>query len=99
MTLVTGTPIAFIAAFVREFVNRTIAIAFQFVPMWLGVDEAGTGAVATALHLGGPTGVGLALIRKARVVVWTCLGIGLFFMSRSWLQMSVPQRGRTHADG
>jgi len=90
VTLITGAPIAFITAFVLEFVNRTITIAFQFVPMWLGVDEAGTGAVATALHLGGATGVGLALVRKARVMVWTGLGLGLFFISRSWLQVSTP---------
>jgi len=99
VTLISGGAIAFITAFVLEFVNRTITIAFQFVPMWLGVDEAGTGAVATALHLGGATGVGLALVRKARMVVWTGLGLGLFFMSRSWLQLSTPQRGRTYADG
>jgi hypothetical protein len=88
--LITGQPIGFITAFVLEFVNRTITIAFQFVPMWLGVDEAGTGAVTAALHLGGAAGVGLALIRKARVVVWTGVGLGLFFLSRSWLQMSSP---------
>ena len=29
--------------------SGTITIAFQFVSMWLGVDEAGTGAVTTAL--------------------------------------------------
>lgn len=83
VTLIAGGPIGFIPAFVLEFVNRTITIAFQFVPMWLGVDEAGTGIVTTALHLGGATGVGLALVRKARVVVWTGLGLGLFFTSRS----------------
>jgi hypothetical protein len=90
VTLITGGAIGFIAAFVLEFVNRTITIAFQFVPMWLGVDEAGTGIVATALHLGGATGVGLALARKARVAVWTGLGLGLFFMSRSWARTSGP---------
>jgi len=97
VTLISGGPIAFMTAFVLEFINRTITIAFQFVPMWLGVDEAGTGAVATTLHLGGATGVGLALVRKARVLVWTALGLGLFVMSRSWLQLSTPQRERTHA--
>jgi hypothetical protein len=80
--LIAGGSIGFITAFVLEFVNRTITIAFQFVPMWLGVDEAGTGAVATALHLGGAAGIGLALVRKARVAVWTGLGIGLFLISR-----------------
>jgi hypothetical protein len=99
VTLITGAPIAFITAFVLEFVNRTITIAFQFVPMWLGVDEAGTGAVAPALHLGGATGVGLALVRKARVVVWTGLGLGLFFMTRSWLRMSTPERERAVSAG
>ena len=88
VTLITGGPIGFITAFVLEFVNRTITIAFQFVPLWLGVDEAGTGVVTTALHLGGATGVGFALVRKARVVVRTGLGLGLFFMSRSWAPTS-----------
>jgi lysylphosphatidylglycerol synthase-like protein len=90
LALVTGGSIGFVTAFVLEFVNRTITIAFQFVPMWLGVDEAGTGIVTTALHLGAATGVGLALVRKARVVVWTGLGLGLFFMSRSWARTSGP---------
>jgi hypothetical protein len=81
LALVTGGSIGFVTAFVLEFVNRTITIAFQFVPMWLGVDEAGTGAVTTALHLGAAAGIGLALVRKARVMVWTGLGLGLFFIS------------------
>jgi Lysylphosphatidylglycerol synthase TM region len=90
MRLITAEPVGFVTAFVLEFVNRTITIAFQFVPMWLGVDEAGTGAVTTALRLGGAAGVGLALVRKARVVLWTGVGLGLFFMSRSWVQIWSP---------
>jgi hypothetical protein len=89
VTLITGGPIGFLVAFVLEFVNRTITIAFQFVPLWLGVDEAGTGLITTALHLGAATGVGLALVRKARVMVWTGLGLGLFFVSRSWVHRAV----------
>jgi hypothetical protein len=85
VTLISGGPVGFLVAFVLEFVNRTITIAFQFVPLWLGVDEAGTGLITTALHLGAATGVGLALVRKARVMVWTGLGLGLFFVSRSWV--------------
>jgi len=84
VTLITGGPVGLISALVLEFVNRIITIAFQFVPMWLGVDEAGTGIVATALHLGGATGVGLVLVRKARLVIWTAAGLALFFMPRSW---------------
>jgi hypothetical protein len=88
LALVTGGSIGFVTAFVLEFVNRTITVAFQFVPMWLGIDEAGTGVVTTALHLGAAAGIGLALVRKARVVAWTGLGLGLFFMSRSWARMA-----------
>ena len=89
VTLISGGPVGSLVAFVLEFVNRTITIAFQFVPLWLGVDEAGTGLITTALHLGAATGVGLALVRKARVMVWTALGLGLFFVSRPWVQRAV----------
>ena len=89
VTLITGGPIGFLVAFVLAFVNRTITIAFQFVPLWLGVDEAGTGLITTALHLGAAAGVGLALVRKARVMVWTGLGLGLFFVSRSWVHRTL----------
>jgi hypothetical protein len=91
LALVTGGSIGFVTAVVLEFVNRTITIAFQFVPMWLGVDEAGTGLVTSALHLGAAAGIGLALVRKARVVVWTGVGLGLFFMSRASAQTSSPE--------
>jgi hypothetical protein len=87
VTLITREPVPLVTAFVLEFVNRTITIAFQFVPMWLGVDEAGTGLITTALHLGAAVGVGLALIRKARVMLWTALGLGLVFASSSWSSM------------
>jgi hypothetical protein len=59
---------------VRQSVNRTITIAFQFVPMWLGVDEAGTAAVTNAVHLGSAAGISLALVRKTRIVIWTAIG-------------------------
>jgi hypothetical protein len=94
LALVTGGSIGFATAFVLEFVNRTITIGFQFVPMWLGVDEAGTSFVTTALHLGATAGIGLALVRKARLVVWTGLGLALFFVSRSW-----ARAGARYADG
>ena len=77
LTLITGTSPGPLAAFVLEYINRAITIAFQFVPMWLGVDEAGTGLVAHALGLGSAAGVSLALVRKARIAVWTTLGIVL----------------------
>ncbi len=58
LALIAGEPIGFITAFVLEVVNRTITIAFQFVPMWLGVDEAGTGAVTRLCAWGAPPASG-----------------------------------------
>jgi hypothetical protein len=77
LTIVTGSPPALVTAFVLEYVNRTITIVFQFIPMWLGVDEAGTGLVASILGVGAAAGVGLALIRKARTLVWTAVGLAV----------------------
>jgi len=77
--LITGRAPAVLTAFVLEYVNRTITIVFQFVPMWIGVDEAGTGLMTTALGLGAASGVALALVRKARVAAWTALGLVFLF--------------------
>jgi hypothetical protein len=73
--LITGAHPPFGTAFVLEAVNRTITTVFQFVPLWLGVDEAGTAAVSSAVGVGSAAGVALALVRKARNVVWTAIGL------------------------
>lgn len=75
--LITGVPPRVLTALVLEAVNRTITTTFQFVPMWLGVDEAGTAMVTSAVNLGSAAGVSLALVRKTRVVTWTLIGFVL----------------------
>jgi hypothetical protein len=77
LPLILGRSPGLLNAFVLEYTNRTITILFQFVPMWIGVDEAGTGLVAAALGLNPAAGVTLALARKARITVWTALGLGV----------------------
>jgi hypothetical protein len=77
LSMIAGTPASILTAFVLEYINRSITTVFQFVPLWIGVDEAGTGLVATALYLGSATGVSLALARKGRNLVWTAVGMGL----------------------
>lgn len=62
-------------AFILESVNRVINIVFAFVPVMVGVDEAGTGLLAQTLGLGTAAGVTLAIIRKARMFVWIGLGL------------------------
>jgi hypothetical protein len=79
-----------VTAFVLESVNRTITVAFQFVPMWLGVDEAGTGLVAAAIGISPAAGVTLALARRGRIVLWTAVGLAFWWPSvRATFQPSV----------
>jgi hypothetical protein len=77
LKVVTGAPPSLVLAFVLESVNRMVMIAFQFVPMWIGVDEAATGLMAGALLLGPAAGVSLAIIRKTRIVLWTLMGFAI----------------------
>lgn len=62
-------------AFVLESTNRLIAAVFRFVPLRIGVDEAGTGLLAELLAFGTAAGVTLAIVRKGRMLVWTALGL------------------------
>ena len=71
-----ATPTVF-AAFLFESVNRVITMVFKFVPLRAGVDEAGTGLVAKILRFGEAAGVTLAIIRKARMLFWMAVGVGL----------------------
>jgi hypothetical protein len=66
-----------LSAFVLESVNRVINVVFKFVPMRVGVDEAGTGMFTKVLRLGTTAGVTLAIVRKARVIFWTGVGVAL----------------------
>ncbi len=74
---IAPAPPTWLAAFVLESVNRVINVIFKFVPMRVGVDEAGTGMFTKALQFGTTSGVSLAIVRKARVVVWTAIGVML----------------------
>jgi hypothetical protein len=66
-----------LAAFVLESVNRVINVIFKFVPMRVGVDEAGTGLFTKVLKFGTTVGVTLAIVRKARVIFWTAVGVAV----------------------
>jgi len=56
-------------AFLLESAGRFVTVAFKFVPYRLGIDEVGSGAVATALGLPPAVGVTLALVRRLRILV------------------------------
>jgi hypothetical protein len=74
LMLLLGTLPSLLLAFVLEGANRLITVIFKFVPLRVGVDEAGT-EVLTRI-LGYPLGLGatLALVRKARMIAWSLVG-------------------------
>ena len=78
MLLPADTAPTLLGAFLLESINRFIQVAFKFVPMRLGVDEAGTGLLTQVLYGASALGVTLAVVRKARMLVWT--GIGVAFL-------------------
>ena len=73
----TQQPPTFLTAFILESVNRVITMAFKFIPLRMGVDEAGTGRVSKVLLFTEATGVTLAIVRKARDVCWAAVGMAL----------------------
>jgi hypothetical protein len=99
---ISETRIGFLTAFVLESVNRFINVAFKFVPMRMGVDEAGTGLLAKILGLTTATGVSLAIVRKARILVWTAVGVLLIILrGLSWREVTtkVEEAGEENARG
>ena len=74
-------PPTLLTAFILESVNRVITMGFKFIPLRMGVDEAGTGKVSKVLLFTEVTGVTLAIVRKARDIFWTAIGMA-FLLQR-----------------
>ena len=74
LSLLYGSPPPLLTSFILETTNRLITVVFKFVPLRLGVDEAGTALFTQVLGLGSQTGVTLAIVRKARVLFWAAAG-------------------------
>ena len=83
-------PPTFLTAFILESVNRVITLAFKFIPLRMGVDEAGTGKVSKALLFTEATGVTLAIVRKARDVFWA--GVGMAMLVQRGLSLRTVAR-------
>jgi hypothetical protein len=79
-----------LTAFILESVNRVINVAFKFMPFRMGVDEAGTGMLAKALGFTSAIGATLAIVRKARDMFWTVIGVAL--MVRRGLSLKKLER-------
>jgi lysylphosphatidylglycerol synthase-like protein len=83
--LLTGHAPTLLGAFVLETANRIVNVVFRFVPLRVGVDEAGTALMTNVLGLGTAAGVTLAVVRKARVLCWS--GAGIVLMIRKGLSI------------
>lgn len=75
LNLLMDRPVTLADALVFEAANRFITVVFKFVPLRVGVDEAGTALFAEALQFGAAAGVTMALVRKGRMLVWMSIGV------------------------
>jgi hypothetical protein len=83
-----------LTAFILESVNRVINVVFKFIPFRLGVDEAGTGMLAKALGFTPAIGATLAIVRKARDLFWTAIGV-LLMVRRGLTLKNLDQETQT----
>jgi hypothetical protein len=81
ITLLFISPVAptLTQAFILESVNRIINLTFKFIPLRAGVDEGGTGQVSKVLGFARGIGVTLAIVRKARDIFWSAIGVVLIW--------------------
>ena len=77
ITLISGARPPVLSAFLFESVNRVINVVFKFVPLRAGIDELGTGYLASVLGIGIAAGVTVAIVRKARMLFWMAAGVAL----------------------
>jgi hypothetical protein len=79
--LLSGAPPSLMTSFLFETASRLLTVVFKFVPLRLGVDEAGTAVFATMIGVAAKTGLSLAIVRKVRVLFWAAAG-GLLLVRR-----------------
>ena len=91
-----GADASLMTAFLFESANRLITVVFKFVPLRLGVDEAGTAAFATIIGLTAKTGLSLGIIRKVRVVFWAAAGG--FLLVREGFSVRSSELPRDHIE-
>lgn len=60
-----------------EGMNRLLNAAGSFIPGKVGVSEGASTALAAGFHLGSAHGLGLALARRIRSLLWGAIGVAL----------------------
>ena len=72
--LLLGARPPLVIAFIVEAAGRLLTVVFKFIPLQLGVSEAGIAALTGVLGLGTTLGTTLGLVRKVRMICWTAVG-------------------------
>lgn len=67
--------VTLVEAFLLESAGRFVTVVFKFVPYRLGIDEVGSGAIASVVGLSPATGVTLALVRRLRIIILNAVGL------------------------
>ena len=95
--LLLGARPPLVIAFIVEAAGRLLTVVFKFIPLQLGVSEAGIAALTGVLGLGTTLGTTLGLVRKVRMICWTAVGT-LLLVRRGLTASSVladPQLNKT----
>lgn len=94
LALIVPGGVTLLTALVVESTGRVINVLFKFVPLRLGVDEAGNALLALPLGLLPASLVTLALVRKARILTWTAAGVALLFGRGLSVRRAIDQAQR-----
>ncbi|MEX1127536.1 MAG: lysylphosphatidylglycerol synthase transmembrane domain-containing protein [Vicinamibacterales bacterium] len=78
---ILGAPPPLLTSFIVETASRLVVVAFKFVPLQLGVAEAGLAAFTPFVGLDARVGFAFSLVRKGRIVVWALTGAALLVRS------------------
>jgi len=74
--LLTGESL-WLNAFLFDTLNRIINVVFRVVPLRVGIDEFSASSLASILSLPPAIGLTIALVRKARLLFWVTIGLGV----------------------
>jgi hypothetical protein len=79
-SILDGPP-PLLTSFIIETASRVVVVAFKFIPLQLGVAEAGLAFFTPFVGIDARIGLAFSLVRRARVVIWALMGAALLVRS------------------
>ncbi|MDT7779834.1 MAG: putative transport system permease protein [Acidobacteriota bacterium] len=64
-------------SYIVDSLTKVINLVFSFVPATIGVYEGGTGFILRTLGYAVATGLTIGIVRKASMIVWAIIGLGM----------------------